>query len=103
VGRFQPALDGTLHLGRTNAFFLGGGKALVNAYYRTAAAQGVAVLYEAEVQDLRLEDGCFTSATVVRGGATHQVRAKALVAAAGGSRPTSPGSRSPGARSPRTS
>ena len=25
--RFQPSLGGTLHLGRTNAFFLGGGKA----------------------------------------------------------------------------
>ena len=35
--RFQPSLGGTLHLSRTNAFFLGGGKALVNAYYRTAA------------------------------------------------------------------
>ena len=35
--RFQPALGGTLHLGRTNAFFLGG-KALVNALYRTAEA-----------------------------------------------------------------
>src|SRR5215468_4994068 len=34
--RFQPAIEGTLHLGRTNAFFLGGGKALVNAYYRAA-------------------------------------------------------------------
>jgi tricarballylate dehydrogenase len=31
--RFQPSLAGTLHLGRTNAFFLGGGKALVNTYY----------------------------------------------------------------------
>ena len=30
--RFQPSLTGTLSLGRTNAFFLGGGKALVNAY-----------------------------------------------------------------------
>src|SRR5437016_936292 len=29
---FQPSLSGTLHLSRTNAFFLGGGKALVNAY-----------------------------------------------------------------------
>ena len=28
--RFQPALGGTLHLGSTNAFFLGGGKALLN-------------------------------------------------------------------------
>ena len=34
--RFQPSLSGTLSLSRTNAFFLGGGKALVNAYYRTA-------------------------------------------------------------------
>ena len=33
---FQPALAGTLHEARTNAFFMGGGKALVNAYYRSA-------------------------------------------------------------------
>ena len=29
--RFQASLRGTLHLSRTNAFFLGGGKALMNA------------------------------------------------------------------------
>src|SRR5262249_58968210 len=45
--RFQPPLGGTLPLGRTNAFFLGGGKALVNAYYRTAEALGVNVVYAA--------------------------------------------------------
>src|SRR4029077_16425789 len=28
--RFQPSLSGTLQLGRTNLFFLGGGKALLN-------------------------------------------------------------------------
>ena len=33
---FQPAMRGTLHLSRTNGFFLGGGKALINAYYATA-------------------------------------------------------------------
>ncbi|MBA2413104.1 MAG: FAD-binding protein, partial [Burkholderiaceae bacterium] len=43
--RFQPALGGTLHLGRTNAFFLGGGKALLNAYYRSARMLGVEVRY----------------------------------------------------------
>ena len=37
--RFQPSLTGTLNLGRTNAFFLGGGKALLNAYYLTAEKQ----------------------------------------------------------------
>ena len=36
--RFQSSLRGTLHLGRTNLFFLGGGKALLNAYYARGAA-----------------------------------------------------------------
>ena len=43
--RFQAPLGGTLHLARTNAFFLGGGKALMNAYYDAAAALGVEVAY----------------------------------------------------------
>src|SRR5215467_2371462 len=47
--RFQPSLGGTLHLGRTNAFFLGGGKALMNAYYATAHVAGIRVIYDAEV------------------------------------------------------
>ena len=44
--QFQPSLTGTLNLGRTNAFFLGGGKALVNAYYLTAERLGVDILYD---------------------------------------------------------
>src|SRR5688572_8936049 len=43
--RFQPSLTGTLSLSRTNAFFLGGGKALLNAYYATAETLGVEVVY----------------------------------------------------------
>ena len=54
--RFQPSLSGTLSLGRTNAFFLGGGKALVNAYYRTAKNLGVEVLYEATVTHVQLDE-----------------------------------------------
>jgi tricarballylate dehydrogenase len=53
--RFQPSLSGTLHLSRTNAFFMGGGKALVNAYYRSAQALGVQVRYEAPVRHLELD------------------------------------------------
>ncbi len=82
--RFQPALGGTLHLSRTNAFFLGGGKALLNAYYRTAVGMGVEVEYDAEVRGLDLRDGRFHSATVLHDGATRAVRARALVAASGG-------------------
>ncbi len=56
--RFQPSLTGTLNLGRTNAFFLGGGKALVNAYYLTAEKLGVEILYDTEVISMNMEDGC---------------------------------------------
>jgi tricarballylate dehydrogenase len=82
--RFQPALSGTLHLNRTNAFFLGGGKALLNAYYRAAAARGIGVLYEAEVQDVALRAGRFDAATVLHRGRTQELRAGALIAASGG-------------------
>jgi len=81
---FQPSLGGTLHLSRTNAFFLGGGKALVNTYYRAAAAMGIQVRYETEAVDVELKDGRF-DAVVVRGnGNTERLQAKAFVAAAGG-------------------
>ena len=82
--RFQAPLRGTLNLSRTNAFFLGGGKALMNAYYRTAQQLGVQIVYNAEVSDLKLDNGRFVSASVGAGDAAAQVRAKAVVVAAGG-------------------
>jgi len=82
--RFQAPLTGTLQLGRTNAFFLGGGKALLNAYYAAAERLGVDVAYESEVVDLVLREGSFASATVQSRGAQHEIRAKAMVAASGG-------------------
>ena len=82
--RFQPPLGGTLHLSRTNAFFLGGGKALMNAYYAAAQAMGVEIAYETQVVDLAIAEGHFSSATVECRGASSEVRATAVVAAAGG-------------------
>ncbi len=82
--RFQPSLSGTLHLGRTNAFFLGGGKALVNAYYARAERLGVQIAYEAEVVEVAIEGGRFRHAVVVCDGATVHVAARAVVVAAGG-------------------
>jgi tricarballylate dehydrogenase len=83
--RWQPSLGGTLSLGRTNSFFLGGGRAMLNALYLTAERLGVEVLYDAEVLDLTIEDGMFLSATLNHpiAGRT-DVRASTLVAAAGG-------------------
>ena len=82
--RFQPPLSGTLHLARTNAFFLGGGKALLNAYYRSAAHLGVHVEYDAEVSHLEVDNGRFNAATFTRDGVETTVRAGSVVAAAGG-------------------
>jgi tricarballylate dehydrogenase len=82
--RFQPPLGGTLQLGRTNLFFLGGGKALINAYYAAAEALGVDVAYETEAIDLDIRDGRFVSAIVNRQGIEREIHAKALVAASGG-------------------
>ena len=78
--RFQPSLSGTLHLSRTNAFFMGGGKALVNAYYRSAESLGVQIRYDAAVDRLELNDGVFVAAHV--GGV--RIAARACVVASGG-------------------
>jgi tricarballylate dehydrogenase len=82
--RFQPSLGGTLHLSRTNAFFLGGGKALMNAYYAAAEAAGIDVAYETEVVDVDIGKGRFASATVRHAGMDRDVRAKTIVVASGG-------------------
>lgn len=82
--RWQPSLGGTLSLGRTNSFFLGGGRAMLNALYATAERLGVEVVYDAEVVDLDIEDGLFLGAQVALGGSRVEVRAGTLVAAAGG-------------------
>ena len=55
--RFQPALSGTLNLGRTNAFFLGGGRALLNTLCHHAESLGVRLVYDTEVEALAVEDG----------------------------------------------
>ena len=81
---FQPAMRGTLHLDRTNAFFLGGGKALMNAYYATALKLGVEILYDAEVRDLSFRNNTFVSAEFVLNNIPRKVRARAVVLASGG-------------------
>jgi tricarballylate dehydrogenase len=78
--RFQPSLAGTLHLSRTNAFFMGGGKALVNAYYRSAQDLGVEVRYASPVDRLEISDGRFVAAFVN----DQRIQARSCVLAAGG-------------------
>src|ERR1700723_3757717 len=82
--RWQPSLGGTLSLGRTNSFFLGGGRAMLNALSLPAEQLGVDVLYDAEVLELEIADGMFLSAALKQDEGRVTVRASALVAAAGG-------------------
>jgi tricarballylate dehydrogenase len=82
--RWQPSLGGTLSLGRTNSFFLGGGRAMLNALYLTAEQLGIEIMYDAEVLDLDIEHGMFLSAALKQGEGLVKVRAAALVSAAGG-------------------
>ncbi len=82
--RFQPSLSGTLSLARTNAFFMGGGKSLVNAYYRTAAGLGVDVLYEAAVTHLELNGGRIEWVDYTYEDQSHRITPKAVIVASGG-------------------
>ena len=78
---FQPSLSGTLHLSRTNAFFMGGGKALVNAYYRSAAQLGVQVRYDTPVSRLEVAGGRFAAVHTEAG---ERIAARCCVLACGG-------------------
>ncbi|WP_321893643.1 FAD-dependent tricarballylate dehydrogenase TcuA [Paraburkholderia tropica] len=78
--QFQPPLSGALHVARTNAFFMGGGKALVNAYFRSAVRLGVDVRYETPVQRIELDGSRFVAAY----SGNTRIEARACVLAAGG-------------------
>lgn len=82
--RFQPSLSGTLSLGRTNAFFMGGGKSLVNAYYRTAEKLGVDVLYDAKVTHLELVGDAITNIEYEHESTAKSISPEAVVVASGG-------------------
>ncbi len=82
--RFQPSLSGTLSLSRTNAFFLGGGKALVNAYYNTAEDLRVTVVYEAQVRHVDIRDGHFRAVEAEIAGRPVRIEGRTVVLASGG-------------------
>lgn len=81
---FQPPLGGTLHLGRTNAFFLGGGKAVMNALFQCADKLNITVVYDALGIQLDVENGVFRRVAYRHQGITEHMTAASLVVAAGG-------------------
>ena len=81
---FQESLSGTLSLSRTNAFFLGGGKALVNAYYNRLESLGVAIFYQATILDVVIRDRKFDGVLVDLNGTQSYKRGRCVVLASGG-------------------
>ena len=81
---WQQPLAGTLHLGRTNRWFLGGGKALLNTYYQTACRMGISIRYDAMIEDLVIENGRFDGVRLKGDDAEEFIRGRTVVVAAGG-------------------
>src|SRR6185436_4994639 len=82
--RWQEPFRGTLQLGRTNRFFLGGGKALMNVYYRVAESLGIDVRYDSTAVELIVDGDRCTEVVVESDGARAPVSMRAVVAASGG-------------------
>lgn len=81
---WQPALKGSIQLDRTNRFFLGGGKALINSYYREAARRGVQVLYQQRVETIEPTASGSVRAVVETPQGRVSLAASAVVVASGG-------------------
>ncbi len=81
---YQPALSGTLSLNRTNAFFLGGGKTLLNKLYAHAEKIGVQIVYDAEVVSATISNNRVHSIDVDFGKDRRTVETRHLIAASGG-------------------
>jgi tricarballylate dehydrogenase len=82
--RFQPPLGGTLQLARTNAFFLGGGKALINRYHHIAEDIGIDVAYDSEATGLDIGADRFDAVRFRHDGREHRLAGRAVVIASGG-------------------
>ena len=83
--RWQMPLAGTLHLDRTNRFFLGGGKSLLNSYYNEASRRrDIETVYDAKVEELEFVGNRCSVVIVSYGGVRYRVRAQSVICASGG-------------------
>ncbi len=83
--KWRKALNATLQLSRTNQFFLGGGKALLNQYYRRLELiKSARILYETPVQKLLTEHGRIIGVVVGEGDTAVNIYAGSVILASGG-------------------
>jgi tricarballylate dehydrogenase len=82
--RLQDPAGGTMPYSRRTAFFLGGGKAMINALYATAIRLGVTVGHDSEVVALSLDDRNQCEAGIRHDGEIERATPKTLVLCTGG-------------------
>ncbi len=82
--RLQDPASGAMPYSKRTAFFLGGGKAMINALYMTAAKLGVRIGYDSEVVALAFGDGPDCEADILHDGRIDRIAAKTMVLCSGG-------------------
>ena len=80
----HKALKGTLHLGRTNLFMFGGGKAMINSYYDAAEKLGIKIEYNTKCTDLEFSGNRVTNASLNSPEGTRTIKVGSVVVASGG-------------------
>lgn len=80
----HEALKGTLHLGRTNLFMLGGGKAMINSYYDVAQKAGIEVRYDSRCTELEMEGKSVSGVGIQGSEGKETVEVGSIVVASGG-------------------
>ena len=82
--RLQDPTGGAMPYSRRTAFFLGGGKAMINALYATAQKLGVVIDFDSELVKLSLDDADYCEVGIARDGKNERAIPKTLVLCAGG-------------------
>jgi tricarballylate dehydrogenase len=82
--RLQDPASGAMPYSRRTAFFLGGGKAMINALYATALRLGVRIGYDSEVVSLSFDDDRGCEAEIAHHGSIERVAANTMVLCSGG-------------------
>jgi tricarballylate dehydrogenase len=82
--RLQDPAGGAMPYSKRTAFFLGGGKAMINALYTTASKLGVIVSHDSELVSLSPDGRDRCEAGVRRDGGIERITPKTLVLCTGG-------------------
>jgi tricarballylate dehydrogenase len=82
--RLQNPSSGAMPYSRRTAFFLGGGKAAINALYTTAIKLGADISYDSEVVALSFGGEGNCTADILHDGKTERAAAKTIVVCTGG-------------------